>query len=952
MHTLNHIFRLTRQTARKHRRKGLAAGLLVLVLPLSAQVPGSALDMMLQRPKVAKHYEHKRFGDHFFLEGGVGLNSIVTRTNYLESPSFSANIGLGDWVTPLHGWRIDLQGGSFKLNDRKATTYGGALNYMLNITALSQPTWRDSTYANQKAFEVIGVAGVDFYRASQDGESANALGLHLGLRGQARLSDYTYFYIEPRLGVYSDNVLLEDSWRGYRFAASLMAGFGYRVSPSTRAARQSVPYLTSGHFLDDTFVSVSGGPSALVKNDGSTKDYFGGKVSGYLGKWFNPYIGVRLGAHAGYYKQAGNTHVKALGLSAGVLWNMRNTFMGYNPDRRFWINAVADASLNGSGSGDGKKFTPGIGGGLQFNVRLGKGVDFYLEPRVDVYGKDFAYYTASSASYDAAASLMAGLTFHQNLDTRTQLRRNDDFKQQTAYDNLFFEAGAGGALPVSKRAYGNAFSYLRPKVFVGVGKWFTATDGLRLWVEASQYQTSVNNRIKTTAVGVDYLWNITNAFHGYIPDRPFELVGAIGVNGSTRHGSRRFFPGLNAGLKGIWHANKMWALFIEPQLRLYNEDYLHDAKTPWMKPDLVSAVVAGLQVNLRSYNPVQGRELFDDTERKSFFSVAGGLYAPGNSLRTGKTYGAVARMSYGRWFSPLAAWRVNLSGQVNPRRSQRYAQLTLGGDYLLDLSALSYGYDEDRVVTLRALAGLNLGVDYTSRKSHFVADVHGGAQLGFRLSKTLELYLEPQVGYRLDHRFTQRMRRVVPQMLMGLNYRLRNPEKSAALDAPSGNRFASVAIGTGIHSTSIASMTPGRRKLTLDFDLTYGQWFTTASGWRVGLSDVTVQRHGPGNQHITALHADYLRNLLSSTGQSKAEAAGFRLTGIAGVTANLGTRKGYSPTYGLGLEAGFQAGWMVSRQMEIFVEPMCLITSKTIIRHNSHPAEVQARFMLGTTYHF
>ena len=893
---------------------------LVLSLPLSAQVPGSALDKMLQRPKVAKHFENKRFGDRLFLEGGVGLNSAITNSSsHIESPGFNASVAIGDWVTPLHGWRLGIQGGSFKYNDKSPSAFGVSADYLLNITALSQSTLRDSTYANIKPFEVYGVAGIEYYRSSLDGVSNNAAGLHLGLRGQLRLSDYTYLYVEPRLGVYSDGLFHDDTWRGYRFAGSLMAGLGYRLNPGMATGSD---YTTSGHFLDDTFFALTGGPSALVKKDGgSLSDYFGARAGIYLGKWLNPYSGLRIGVNAALYKQAGENRVKALGVSAGYLWNMHNTFIGYDPDRRFWINAVADVGFNASGSGEGRKMTPSVGAGLQTNFRIARGIDFYLEPRIDIFGKDYACYVAQSSDFDAAASLMAGFTFHQNLDSRSQLARNDDFVQETPYDNIFVEAAIGGALPVTKRTFSHAFSYLRPKAFVGIGKWFTATSGVRLWGEGVQYEMREKDRVKALGVGIDYLWNITNAFHGYLPDRRFELVGAVGVSASTRSNSRRVFPGLNAGLKGIWHANKMWALFIEPQLRCYSSDYLPRTTTSWIKQDMTAALVAGLQVNLRGYSPEANREIFEETERKSFFSIAGGVYTPFSSLRKRTSYGAVGRVSYGRWFSPVAAWRVSMNGLANPRYRHRYAQLTLGGDYMVDLSALGYGYDEDRIVILRALAGLNLGVDYGSRKSHFAADIHAGGQLAFRTGRAIELFAEPQVGYRLDRRYGQRGQRVVPQLVLGLNYRLRNPEGEKSAPAEQ-KHFASFAIGSGLHSSTVASMQYVRRKLTLDFDLSYGQWFTAASGWRVGLSDVTIQRHGRGNQHITALHGNYLRNLLSSTGQSAAEAAGFRLTGIIGITANLGTRKGYSPTWGLGLEAGFQAGWMVSRQMELYLEPM------------------------------
>jgi hypothetical protein len=44
-------------------------------LSVMGQVEGSALDHLLQRRPVAKHYEDKKFGDHLFVEGGMGVNT-------------------------------------------------------------------------------------------------------------------------------------------------------------------------------------------------------------------------------------------------------------------------------------------------------------------------------------------------------------------------------------------------------------------------------------------------------------------------------------------------------------------------------------------------------------------------------------------------------------------------------------------------------------------------------------------------------------------------------------------------------------------------------------------------------------------------------------------------------------------------------------------------------------
>ena len=47
--------------------------LLAMGTAAQAQVPGSALNYMLQKPRVTKYYKDKHFMDHLFVDGGRKL---------------------------------------------------------------------------------------------------------------------------------------------------------------------------------------------------------------------------------------------------------------------------------------------------------------------------------------------------------------------------------------------------------------------------------------------------------------------------------------------------------------------------------------------------------------------------------------------------------------------------------------------------------------------------------------------------------------------------------------------------------------------------------------------------------------------------------------------------------------------------------------------------------------
>ena len=79
-----------------------------------AQLEQSALDYMLQKPPVAKHFDNKKFGDHIFFEAGLGLNARPSRDKRITDPGAQANVAFGDWVTPNHGWRFGVRAGTYK----------------------------------------------------------------------------------------------------------------------------------------------------------------------------------------------------------------------------------------------------------------------------------------------------------------------------------------------------------------------------------------------------------------------------------------------------------------------------------------------------------------------------------------------------------------------------------------------------------------------------------------------------------------------------------------------------------------------------------------------------------------------------------------------------------------------------------------------------------------------
>ena len=104
----------------------------------TASVGMNALDYVLQRPLGNSSFENKRFGDHFFLSAGGAVSVYGQRPGSGFRPGAHGELSFGDWVTPVHGWRVSLAAGS---HSKRA---GQPWKLFGSVSAATTPTdaWR------------------------------------------------------------------------------------------------------------------------------------------------------------------------------------------------------------------------------------------------------------------------------------------------------------------------------------------------------------------------------------------------------------------------------------------------------------------------------------------------------------------------------------------------------------------------------------------------------------------------------------------------------------------------------------------------------------------------------------------------------------------------------------------------------------------------------------------
>lgn len=739
----------------------------------------------ISKPK----YPSKRFLDHAMLDLGAGVlwgtaRDVSGRYSMGSSPEF--RIGLGDWVTPEHGWRM-----SFNMGNLPVTTWGWhpglkhtydpmqfslGGEYMLNLSAVST-----RKYDKPKMLEFYGVAGLDlglltYKDLSEKNKTGLNVGAHLGLRGVYNFSANNYLYLEPELRVYRPGDLLaHQNGDEYAVGLGVTAGIGFRKNPFSLGFAAEKDTLSA--VGNDWFLQTAGGLAFPTDRFGA----MGPRLNVSVGKWLNRTSGVRVGfnaaAHRIFPDQPRNA---AIGVEADYLWNVTRAFSA-NPtydrpsEKRFSLIYLLGLGYNFSDRlVDGRRGAFGVGTGFQFNYRIAPMTDFYLEPRVDYYQKDYLqdFPASNPDKSNIVVSLLAGFAFHQGMHTEWLRQRNEDFTLNSWYDRLFIQGAIGAGLPISTSMIraDKKYKMAKPKAFIAVGKWFTATHGVRLFADGGTIRQA--EHMQSTyggSVGAEYLWNISNALAGYRVDRPFEFIAGLGAGvGWLTRQSKKVHPMFAADLQVHYNITPQWSIYAEPQLRLYAKNYLVGAGT---NLDVLGNFMIGTQLRTSSlYEASLANESFKATNR-TFYGVAGGFTFP--MRRTNTPFGYAGRFSVGRWITPISAFRVNFTMLGYHKDFAYKERMTvkpqLGGDFLFDIFNLAYGYDNERLFTLRPVLGGNIGLGlYEKTGAELNGDVHVGMQGAFRVARNTEVYVEPQMvygffkgGWRRDH--------VNPTIYVGFN---------------------------------------------------------------------------------------------------------------------------------------------------------------------------------------
>lgn len=281
---------------------------------------------------------------------------------------------------------------------------------------------------------------------------------------------------------------------------------GFDVSPLLNGTRYKAPAHTEfnkNSFFSNTFIGVRASTIKVM-----TPDYgFGPTAGGVIGKWVHPAVAVRLGAGLGYwYDNFDARKIRALDLSADVMFNMMSYVGGYNTARFCEMSVVGGLGYTHVWkklADHGDALSAHVG--LNFDMRIYDRLHLFVEPQVNLFfnprhGSPRKGIAISSAgdwrSYMPAFNTFVGLAYNFGQTKPNVQRLSGSWKNpKLDWNGYYVSALAGLQFQSNSRLVWKSNMSAGERVgmhySLGGGRWFNEFLAVRVSASYSQ-----NNWVK------------------------------------------------------------------------------------------------------------------------------------------------------------------------------------------------------------------------------------------------------------------------------------------------------------------------------------------------------------------------------------------------------------------------------------------------------------------------
>lgn len=436
------------------------------------------------------------------------------------------------------------------------------------------------------------------------------------------------------------------------------------------------------------------------------------------------------------------------------LFNLTDYLRGYQPGHRMYLYTVA--GLGGyltKKDNTSKHAAAAIFGGLQMRYHLGSHWDWTIEPKVYV-ATDGMDGMDCPKKYDLGYGITTGLSYRL---TRLPIQA----KSENAGDNLFIEAGIGlqGDYASRTRKGVGMIGTLGPAASLSIGKWFMPI-GFRLTGFGAMHHTlSPQNLKRKEAQGgirMEGMLNLNTLLKPSVDDPKMEVnisggyeLGVLLHKSEAYSKSVRIFHGPTTALQLLYFINSQVGIFAEGRYSRneYSQPYKNGSSYDYRLQNLSGML--GIQYRRRKevynrnnrffkpYNYVYTNIGGNLPMRRIQFNISDLLKATGVEFAIGA----------GRQISTLSGFRVSLEIERWKDPKYKMTPFSISADYLLNLTNMIGGYNENRWFGLNAFAGIIYTHHNKLDKNYF--GLEGGLQQEFHLKGPWSLTLEE--GFRMYH---------------------------------------------------------------------------------------------------------------------------------------------------------------------------------------------------------
>ena len=629
-----------------------------------------------------------------YLGGGVGIMVLSDKKVSLSSMTYNAYVGYR--FSPVHALRADFSYADLTKEgtDSKIKSIGVGLTYQTDLTNFLGGFRPSRLYS----ISTLLSGGI---RIQPDLEGSRmrpylSAGLHLSGNPMENL----HLYVEPYVGIMARMSAMHQRLNPSK--VSVMYGLTGGLQFSAEKALNRYP--DGNPLYRNWFIDIAHGAAFNLSGDGSLLRNFGSAREIHVGRWFNPYIGIRAGVNFMEVSRLFNDNVVVtppvsfrstqvmLGGSVEFMMSLLNFSEKHRSDggRSPWDLNIVGGVRFGWLSRANPMLNPDVlrcfywapSVALQPMYRVSTGAYIFVEPR---WTRPMYYTPYQNTSHsvnhhqDIMSVAVGARVFRPSKEMREQIAA-DGSMLFTHHAWAGINIGLQRAFAWKKFAVGNTGSDIQPTVGVSAGYDITPLHSARIDASMQRLKTSLYDygtlsQLVTYKADLRllYMLNMSNLWQGTRVDAPFKIYGEVGpvlsIVPSQRNEESRTNFGAAVGLYASLRVAPCLDVTVESLGEIHSRRNFIPAQQNTAYGQIEMAFSVGTRYHFLPDSKVV--HLFDDISTKPwnngwFLEAAYGADIP---MGTGERGATMAGMTYnigaGKWLNEFVAVRAGLSARAN-----------------------------------------------------------------------------------------------------------------------------------------------------------------------------------------------------------------------------------------------------------------------------------------------